>query len=276
DISVEKKWNNAGGETTPVTVKLLPTNKTVELNEGNDWKATFKDLDVYDEKGEEIAYDVEELDVDGYNSTVDGNDTEGFVITNTETVAVSGTKTWLDNDSDERPDQITVKLLANGEKVATEKVTADSDWKYKFTDLDKYDKDGEKIEYTIDEVKVEGYETVINGYDIQNVRSGKTYVNGEKTWKDIDETDRQDEIKVKLTREVDGELDEGFSRSKTVEPNSNGDWKYVFTDLDQFTEKGIEYTYKVEEADIPSNYRSEVDGYDITNIRIGKTEISGK
>src|SRR5699024_862603 len=75
DISVEKKWNNAGGETESVTVKLLPTDQTAELNEENDWKATFKDLHVYDESGEEIDYEVEELEVDGYNSEVDRKST---------------------------------------------------------------------------------------------------------------------------------------------------------------------------------------------------------
>src|SRR5699024_5778678 len=81
DISVEKKWNNAGGETESVTVKLLPTDQTAELNEENDWKATFKDLHVYDESGEEIDYEVEELEVDGYNSEVTGDKEDGFVVT---------------------------------------------------------------------------------------------------------------------------------------------------------------------------------------------------
>src|SRR5690625_5991788 len=147
DITVEKKWNNAGGDTTPVTVKLLPTDQTVELNEENDWKATFTDLRVYDESGEEIDYQVEELEVDGYNSVVTGDSSDGFIVTNTETTSISGEKTWLD-DLDEHP-AITVELLANGTKVADVEVNEDTDWKYEFTDLDKYDESGEEITYKI-------------------------------------------------------------------------------------------------------------------------------
>src|SRR5699024_11098276 len=93
DISVEKKWNNAGGDTESVTVKLLPTDQTAELNEENDWQAKFENLHVYDESGEEIDYQVEELEVDGYNSAVDGDKEDGFVVTNTTTTSISGEKT---------------------------------------------------------------------------------------------------------------------------------------------------------------------------------------
>src|SRR5699024_4636983 len=196
DISVEKKWNNAGGETESVTVKLLPTDQTAELNEENDWKATFKDLHVYDESGEEIDYEVEELEVDGYNSEVTGDKEDGFVVTNTTTTSISGEKTWLD-DLDEHP-AITVELLANGTKVADVEVNEDTDWKYAFTDLDKYDESGEEITYTIEEVEVEGYETTIDGFDITNLRVGETEVTGTKTWLDDDSENRPDSITVYL------------------------------------------------------------------------------
>src|SRR5699024_11638896 len=115
DITVEKKWNNADGDTVPVTVKLPPTDETTELNEDNGWEATFENQDVYDKNGKEINYEIKELDVDGYNSVVTGDASDGFVVTNTETTSVTGAKTWLDDNSDQRPDQITVKLLADGE-----------------------------------------------------------------------------------------------------------------------------------------------------------------
>src|SRR5699024_6628457 len=276
DITVEKKWNNDGGETEPVTINLLPTDETVELNEENDWKATFENLDVYDESGERIDYQVEELDVDGYNSEVTGDPSEGFVVTNTETTEIAGTKIWLDDDSDQRPDQVTVELFANGEKVDDVDVTADSDWTYTFTDLDKYDHEGEEITYTVEEVEIDGYETTVDGFDITNTRIGTIDVSGEKTWKDVDAIDQRPEsITVNLTREVDGELDEDFSKSKTVEPDHLGKWFYSFTELDEFNEQGKAYTYLIEEGDVPDQYMSKVDGYDITNTRVGKTDISG-
>src|SRR5699024_38166 len=114
--------------------------------------------------GNEIDYEIEEGDVDGYNSEVTGDAEEGFIVTNTETTSVSGVKKWKDDGSDDCPDQITVKLFADGEKVATETADEDSDWKYDFKNLDKYNEDGEEIEYKIDEVEVDGYESDIDGF----------------------------------------------------------------------------------------------------------------
>src|SRR5699024_650886 len=275
DISVEKKWNNDGGDTEPVTIKLLPTDETVELNEDNDWKATFENQDVYDKEGNEIDYQVEELDVDGYNSVVTGDASDGFIVTNIETTSVSGEKMWKDDNSNERPDQITVKLLADGEQVATEKVTAESDWKYTFKDLDKYDEDGNKITYTIDEFDVSGYKTNIDGFDIENVRVGTIAVEGEKTWQDEDASDRPEEITVELSREIAGEVDKDFAESKTVKPDNKDKWTYAFTELDEFNDEMVAYNYIGKEADVPDNYQSEVNGHNITNTRIGKTEVSG-
>ena len=90
----------------------------------------------------------------------------------TEKIEISGTKTWEDyeNKDNTRPDEITVNLLANGNKIKEEKVKADEngEWKYKFTDLEKYDENNNIIKYEIEEEKVEGYETIINGFDIIN------------------------------------------------------------------------------------------------------------
>ena len=90
----------------------------------------------------------------------------------TEKIEISGTKTWEDyeNKDNTRPDEITVNLLANGNKIKEEKVKADEngEWKYKFTDLEKYDENNNIIKYEIEEEKVEGYETIINEFDIIN------------------------------------------------------------------------------------------------------------
>ncbi|MYL58506.1 Cna B-type domain-containing protein, partial [Virgibacillus halodenitrificans] len=276
DITVEKKWNNSSGDNESVTVKLLPTDQAVKLSEKNDWKATFKDLSVYDKAGEVIDYQVEELNVDGYNSAVTGDRVNGFIITNTETTTVEGTKTWLDDGSADRPDAITVKLLANGEKAATTEVKAANDWKYSFKDLDKYDANGEEIAYTIEEVPVEGYETTVNGFDLENLRVGTVSVKGEKIWQDEDPTDRPDEITVNITRNIDGVEDKSFSKNKTVKPNNQGEWVYTFTDLAEFDENGAAYTYTVKETNVPEKYEAKIDGYDIINTRVGITEVSGK
>src|SRR5699024_4491343 len=170
-VSGEKVWDEADDQYRPeyVKVQLLANDKEVgdpiKVSSKDDWVYNFNDLDKYDEKGTAITYNVKELDVPkGYKSTVDGYD-----ITNKqETTEVTGTKTWLDGDGEDRPGSITVELFANGDSIDTTKVTSKSDWKYEFTELPKYDKEGEKIKYTIEEVAVDGYESKVDGYDITN------------------------------------------------------------------------------------------------------------
>ena len=54
------------------------------MNEANSWKHTFKDLPVYNDNGKEIVYTVKEVAIEGYESKIEGNAKDGFVITNKE------------------------------------------------------------------------------------------------------------------------------------------------------------------------------------------------
>ena len=83
-------------------------------------------------------------------------------------ITIEGTKTWVGDDDSVRPDSITVDLLQNGEIVATMEVTAEMNWTYEFTNLPEFDEEGVLFVYTIEERPVEGYETVVNGFDITN------------------------------------------------------------------------------------------------------------
>ena len=105
---------------------------------------------------------------------VDENDENSFSvqITNTheiEKTEVPVVKTWNDNDNKDntRPSEITVNLYADGELIDTVKITDEMNWTYTFKDLLKF-KDGKEIVYTIEEEAVEGYETVIEGFNITN------------------------------------------------------------------------------------------------------------
>ena len=128
----------------------------------------------------DISYTVEELSSDGYTVKYIGN-TSGAIEEETQSVVevintqivkrdIEGEKTWVSDRENERPESITVRLYANGEEVDSRVVTAEDEWKYKFTDLDKYDDDFKEIEYTISEDEVEKYTTAIDGYDITNTR----------------------------------------------------------------------------------------------------------
>ncbi|WP_423363381.1 Cna B-type domain-containing protein [Mycoplasma sp. P36-A1] len=173
-VSGQKTWsdhdNQDGVRPDEITVNLLADGKKVDsktVTAKDGWKYEFNDLDKF-KAGQEIKYTVAEAAVDGYKTTYDGNN-----IVNTHQVAktsVSGQKTWLDNNDQDgnRPDSITLHLLANGKEVATKTVTAKDNWKYEFNDLDKF-KAGQEIKYSISEDKVTGYKTTVSGYDLTNI-----------------------------------------------------------------------------------------------------------
>src|SRR5699024_321788 len=106
----------------------------VVLIEDNNWQADFTELDV-NANGESIEYTVEEVTVEGYETTVSGTAADGFVITNTyepELINIEGTKTWDDADDQDgkRPESITVRLLADGEEVESIEVNEEDEWTY--------------------------------------------------------------------------------------------------------------------------------------------------
>ena len=129
--------------------------------------------------------------MDGYDTSITGDASTGFVITNShtpETTEISGSKTWddADNQDGKRPTSITIRLYANGDPVKTETVTAEDGWKWSFTDLPKY-AGGKEIVYTISEDAVPGYTTVVNGFNVTNSYTpGKTNVTVTKAWNDAE------------------------------------------------------------------------------------------
>lgn len=82
------------------------------------------------------------------------------------TTDVTVVKKWQDNGNQAgvRPDNITVQLIADGEIVQGKTLILNSDnqWTGSFKELPKY-KNGQEISYTVDEVKVDNYSTVISG-----------------------------------------------------------------------------------------------------------------
>ena len=174
DIKVTKTWadgdNKNNTRPTSITVVLMNGDKEVESHEitADDWSYTFTNLPVFD-GNTEIKYSVKEVEVDGYKTTIDG-----FDITNTLLTSISVKKVWDDKENYEglRPDSVTINLYANGESVDSVELNEENEWKYTWSVL-AYDEDGEAIEYTIDEEKVEGYDTAILG----NAEEGFTVIN---------------------------------------------------------------------------------------------------
>ncbi|WP_017153598.1 Cna B-type domain-containing protein, partial [Bacillus bingmayongensis] len=225
-VSGTKIWKGDNEKDRPKAIKvdLLQNGKVIatkEVTEASGWKYEFKDLKAYDVDGKAYKYEVKEQPVDGYQTEVNGYD-----ITNTkvvQTTKVEGTKTWKDDNSKDRPTMIKVDLLQNGQVIATKEVSAASDWKYAFTDLEVYDADGKAYKYEVKEQPIDGYQTEVNGYDITNTKVAQTKVEGKKIWKDGNGEGRPETIKVDLLQ--NGQV------IATKEVSAASDWKYAFTDL---------------------------------------------
>ncbi|MGH0578075.1 Cna B-type domain-containing protein, partial [Bacillus paranthracis] len=202
--------------------------------------------------------------VDGYETKVDGT-TITNTYKNTDKTEVNGKKVWEDynNKFNTRPGSITVKLLQNGTEFKTEEVKADKEgnWNFSFKDLPKYDGEGNEIQYTVSEVKVDGYETKVDGTTITNTykNTDKTEVSGKKVWDDNNAIDRPLSIKVDLLQ--NGKVID----TKEVSVATN--WKYTFEKLRVYDANGVAYKYEVKEQPV-AGYKSEVNGYDITNTKI--------
>lgn len=69
-------------------------------------------------------------------------------------------KVWVGKEAD----SATIKLLADGTEKESVTLIKDDNWAHTFSNLPKYDEnDGHEIVYTLDEVKIEGYNTGISG-----------------------------------------------------------------------------------------------------------------
>ncbi|MEK7024872.1 Cna B-type domain-containing protein [Bacillus sp. FSL K6-6038] len=263
-----KTWKDGNGEGRPETIKvdLLQNGKVIatqEVSAASGWKYAFTDLAAYDAEGKAYKYEVKEQKVDGYKTEV-----KGYDITNTKVsqTKVEGTKTWKDGNGEGRPETIKVDLLQNGKVIATQEVSAASDWKYAFTDLAAYDAEGKAYKYEVKEQKVDGYKTEVKGYDITNTKVSQTKVEGTKTWKDDNAKDRPAMIKVDLLQ--NGKV------IATQEVSEATGWKYAFTDLAAYDAEGKAYKYEVKEQPV-DGYQSEVKGYDITNTKVSQTKVEG-
>ena len=277
DISGTKTWidyNNADN-TRPTSIKVNLMKNGVkedskEITAANNWKYSFTGLEKYDDENNEIKYTITEEKIDGYESEINGYD-----ITNTykAIISIEGTKTWIDYDNKDntRPESITVNLLKNGTKIKSKIVTELDGWKYSFTELEKYDDKNNAILYTVEEENVDNYKSKVDGYNITNTYKAETSIEATKTWVDHNNVDhtRPESVTVNL-------LKDGVKIKSAILTDKNN-WKYTFENLEKYDQNNQEIKYSIEEENV-NGYRSEINGYNITNTFIGRvtTSISGK
>ena len=287
-VTVTKRWDDAnnqdGKRPNSIKVQLYGNDEKVgdevELTDGN-WTHTWNDLPEK-KAGKTIKYTVKEVGtVGGYTTNIDNSNTGNIIICNKHTpekIKVEGEKTWNDADDQDgkRPKEITVNLLANGKKVKEAKVTADTNWKYSFTDLPKYEK-GQEIKYTVTENAVAEYTPEINGHNIKNSYTPEeTSVTVTKGWNDANDQDgkRPKSIKVQL-------YGDDKKVGEEVELSEGNGWTHTWTKLPKKA-KGKDIKYEVKEVTEVDGYTTEIDNSNIGNIRIlnshtpETTEIKGK
>ena len=293
DYKVTKVWNDANnqdgkrpesvtvqlykkvGDADPVAVegkKLTLTAK--DKTDANTWVASFTNLPQY-EAGKEITYSIKEVDVPaGYEASVTGQ-----VVTNThtpETVVLSGTKVWKDNNNQDgkRADKVKVQIL-NGDKVVQEiEVSEATGWKFESKALPKYE-NGKEIKYTVKEVAVKEYTSTVTTdkdgkYTVTNTHTPeKINLKGHKIWKDEENKDgiRPSSVTVKL-------LAGGKETGKEATASEATGWTYEFTELDRYKD-GQAIEYSVVEVPV-EGYSSKVEGFNITNTHTPEKPTPGK
>ncbi|MBQ6288924.1 MAG: Cna B-type domain-containing protein, partial [Clostridia bacterium] len=305
-VSVEKVWadkdNQDGKRASSVIVQLKKDNadfgEPVTLNESNGWKHDWTGLDKYS-NGTLINYSVDETDVPaGYEKKVefvqDGQGNYTYTVTNThetEKIRVSVEKIWDDSENQDglKPESVSVQLKAGGVNVGVAVTLNEGNgWSYEWTGLDKY-KDGQPIEYTVDEVVVPaGYTQSITlskddagnyGYTVKNSHeTDKVDISVLKVWEDAGDQDgiRPDELAVQLKAD-------GKDVGAPVTLNEGNGWKYQWNKLDKY-KKGKLIEYTVDEVTVPEGYEKTVDftkdgagnfSYTLTNTHTTEeTEVS--
>ena len=176
-------------------------------------------------------------------------------------ITIRGAKTWIDgnNQDGKRPESITVSLYANGVLAARTKATEAKGWAWRFENLKAYDAAGNRIVYTVQEDPVEGYASVVTGYDITNIYVPEsTVVEVVKIWDDENDLDgsRPESLEVRLL--ANGAL------AETVTLNAENEWHAAFADMPMY-ENGTPIQYTWEET--------ETEGYTASVMAVGTLTI---
>ena len=214
-IPVEKQWLTPDSMKGAVTVNLLRDGspfQTLTLS-GTKLSGAFEKVPVYAENGDRYTYSITETIAPnaGYSAHIVKNDDGSYTIQNVvnqTTVAVEGSKAWVDGNSGARPQNVAVSLWKTGSNTAQDTrtigwnaETETYDWTYSFTGLPKYDLTynettglwegtGAEIEYYVTD-DAEGYDAAAaykGGDDLYNltntIEQVPMTIRVTKTWND--------------------------------------------------------------------------------------------
>jgi len=194
-------------------------------------------------------------------------------------ISINVEKIWRDggNEAGDRPEAITVVLLADGTEVAGDSgsltLCEDSHWSGAFEDLYAEDEYGSEIAYTVKETEVpEGYISEMkgdqeSGYCITNTKLTSLAVT--KAWNDEGDHDgiRPDDLAITLTN--NGDVTE---QQLTLRGDGNR-WSGIFNDLPAYDENDEKIIYSATE-EVPDGYTAVIRTLSEGNVLITNTHNS--
>lgn len=258
-VTVDKVWKDAenqdGLRPDAIHIRLISNDieKDAYLDAESDWHLDFEGLPKYRDHGILNEYSVQEVDVDGYTSTVTTKDGYAFTIENDHVPAVIDipiTEEWIDdNDRDGlRPDSHTVVLVDGTNAIEEVVLDRNNGYGVVLKNMPKY-KNGVEINYQIKDFKVDGYTTnIIKSDSVKDFNITNTHVPEMVTitvtegWHDQSDYDKIRPEKVTLT--LTGS--DGNVYEKTVTKDT---WTTVFSDLPK-NSKGEQIIYTLTQEGI--------------------------
>ena len=282
---------------------------TYELDTETETSHTFTGLKKYNSQGNEIIYTVEEQeknpgDLHFYTTsigTVENTDenTKEVTITNTfekpdDTTEVTVTKVWDDNNDEAQKRPVSINLqLKNGNAIVKEQVVNVSNavsgdtntWQYTFTDVEKYNEDGQEIVYTVDETEVNNndlqfYTKKLEGTTVTNTftqNTEKVDIPVKKIWEDNEIQAQRRPESIMIVLKANGVENQRYELTKeNADTSDENTWTYTFTELPKYDQYNNIINYTIEEEEKTQGdlkfYTSKIDGTTITNTFTRPTE----
>lgn len=191
-----------------------------------------------------------------------------------QSLSVKVFKVWegfTDNEI-ETIGEIKVALKKDGTKIKEATLNSSNNWTYIWNDLEKLNKNGNKINYTVEEISKKEISNIskftsrideisTNVWKITNTKTieENTQVSVKKVWNDSNNLygKRPDSISVQLYKNG-----EPYNNAENL--NKANSWEHSWTNLPKYDGNKNEIEYTVKEVSVPEGYKSSIE-YDRNN-----------